>query len=306
MSSSSVSAPLELEDYPALFRAANAASVKAQAAYFSVLKWEMYLLVIGATLATLAGAIFLEHDHPNISQALSVGSVLALLIGVCITLISRQRRYDQRWFNGRAVAETVKSLTWRYLTRAPPLQQATTKEADSAFATAIVDLLRDWQGRLTLAPEAGTSSQRTPKMRELRESALEVRLRAYRAGRVGEQQQWYSRRARDHDRSESHWFMFAWLAQVGALVIAVISVTSIELPLRPVAVAATIASVAFGWAKAKRFGELSSAYSMAAQELAIAEGDAEYVATEEELANLVQEVEERISREHKTWRARSG
>lgn len=100
--------------------------------------------------------------------------------------------------------------------------------------------------------------------------------------------------------------MFAWLAQVGALVIAVISVTPIKLPLRPVAVAATIASVAFGWAKAKRFGELSSAYSMAAQELAIAEGDAEYVATEEELANLVQEVEERISREHKTWRARSG
>jgi hypothetical protein len=71
-----------------------------------------------------------------------------------------------------------------------------------------------------------------------------------------------------------------------------------------VGVAATVASAAFAWSKAKRFRELSSAYSLAAQELAVAEGGAEHVSNDAELANLVQEVEERISREHTTWRAR--
>lgn len=295
---------LELDDYPALFRAANAASVRAQAAYFAVLKWEMLLLVLGALFGTLAGADFLR-DQLKVSQALSVGSVLALIVGLFITLISRQRRWDQQWFNNRAIAETAKSLAWRYVTRAPPLQQGTAKEADGALGAAIVDLLQDWQGRLNLAPEEGSPSQRTEKMRQIREGSTEVRLKTYRLGRLSEQQQWYSRRARDHNKSESRWFIGAWLLQVAGVVTAVISLTD-WLPVRLVAVLATGASAAFAWAKAKRFGELSSAYSMAAQELAIAEGDSDYVTSDEELAKLVEEVEERISREHKTWRARSG
>ena len=293
---------MELNDYPALFRAANTASVRAQAAHFFVLKMEMYLLIIGALLGTLAGAQFMG----SLSKPAFVGSVLALLIGLCISLVARQRNYEQQWFNGRAIAETVKSLAWRYMTRAPPLQQPTLKEADAGLGAAIVDLLQDWKDRLSLAPEEGGSAQRTPKMRDIREKSVAARLDAYRAGRLSEQQQWYSRRAREHDRSESRWYALATLAQMAALATAVLAVAVDDLPVRPIGVVATIASAAFAWSKAKRFRELSSAYSMAAQELAIAESESEHVASDEELANLVQEVEERISREHKTWRARAG
>jgi hypothetical protein len=140
----------------------------------------------------------------------------------------------------------------------------------------------------------------------LRESALEIRLKAYREGRLENQQRWYSRRAQDHDRSEGRWFVLASLAQAGAVAMAVFVLAFPKLAVRPIGVAATIASVAFAWSKAKRFRELSSAYSLAAQELSVAEADAEYVSSEEDLANLVKEVEDRISREHTTWRARTG
>jgi hypothetical protein len=291
--------PLEPADLPALFQAADRASVRAQSSHFNVLKWEMYLLIIGALLGSLGGT--------RLGDWSLYGSVLTLFLGLCIALISRQRRYEQQWFNCRAIAETVKSLSWRYVTRAPPLAQPSLKEADSSFAKALADVLRDWRDRVSLAAEGSGLPQRTAKMRDLRASPFEARREAYRVGRLAHQQRWYGRRAQEHDRSESRWFALASVAQVGAVAIAVLVLAlPKKLIVRPIAVAATVASAAFAWSKAKRFRELSSAYSLAAQELSIAEGEAEHVSSDENLAKLVQEVEERISREHTTWRARSG
>jgi nitrate reductase NapE component len=297
----------EPTDYPALFQAANRASVKAQNSYFAVLALEMWMLISGAVFGAFGGLDWAVSPSLTFGQLALVGSIATLLLGLCVALISRQRRHEQQWFNCRAISETVKSLSWRYMTRAPPLQQGSLKEADKAFGAAIADILQDWKDRVSLAAEDVGAPQRTAKMRAIRESPFEARLEAYRAGRMNDQQRWYSLRAREHDRSESRWFAGASLAQLGAVVAAVLT---LKWPgffnVRPVGAVATVASAAFAWLKAKRFRELSSAYSLAAQELSIAEGQAEHISTDEELAKMVQEVEERISREHTTWRARSG
>jgi hypothetical protein len=307
MASSAEVLQFEPTDFPALFQAANRASVRAQASYFRVLQAEMYALILGALLGAIGSLDRVAFGNTTFGELALIGSMLALLLGLSIALISRQRRFEEQWFNCRAISETVKSLSWRYMARAAPLQQNSLKDADAAFGSAIADIIQDWKDRVSLAAEDVASPQRTAKMRATRESPFEARLNAYRVGRLIDQQRWYSRRAREHDRSETRWFGLASLAQVAAVAIAVLTLAFPHFfKVRPVGVAATVASAAFAWSKGKRFRELSSAYSLAAQELAVAEGDAEHVSNDAELAELVQEVEERTSREHTTWRARSG
>ncbi len=54
----------------------------------------------------------------------------------------------------------------------------------------------------------------------------------------------------------------------------------------------------------KRYDELSNAYSLAGQELTELETIAETTTEERDFVQLVEQVEEAISREHTMWRAK--
>jgi hypothetical protein len=106
------------EDYPALYRAADAASRRARIAHTRLVGAELMLLVGAAVIG--AGQSLLLGAASGWQRALPA----VLLVAALITkLANRLQRFDEHWFDGRAVAETVKSATWRYVMSVRPYER---------------------------------------------------------------------------------------------------------------------------------------------------------------------------------------
>jgi hypothetical protein len=73
---------------------------------------DLSLTVAGALLAALAFLVPNAYAAPFAALA-----AIVLLGSIVAKSVSQQRRYDKEWFDGRAVAESVKTLTWCYMMR---------------------------------------------------------------------------------------------------------------------------------------------------------------------------------------------
>jgi hypothetical protein len=54
--------------------------------------------------------------------AFAAVAAIVLLGSIVAKYVSKQRSDDKEWFDGRAVAESVKTLTWRYMMRLKPFE----------------------------------------------------------------------------------------------------------------------------------------------------------------------------------------
>src|SRR3712207_2381101 len=74
--------------------------------------------VVGAILTALP---FLVPS--GYGSAFGAVAAIVLLGSIVAKFVGQQRRYDKEWFDGRAVAESAKTLTWRYMMRLEPFQE---------------------------------------------------------------------------------------------------------------------------------------------------------------------------------------
>src|SRR5215470_11869892 len=90
-------------DLPSLFRAADKNSIRAQRVYLRGVRLELLLLIIGA----LTGVVTIKFgaaDWSSITAALAFGSALV------VRVVRVLNQSDTIWYEGRAVAESAKSL----------------------------------------------------------------------------------------------------------------------------------------------------------------------------------------------------
>jgi hypothetical protein len=228
------------------------------------------------------------------------------LIGAFVAkLANRFREYDEQWFQNRAIAETIKSSTWRYMTRVEPFDgdEAT---ANAAFTVSLQETLQTggvFHHHLYLALPDGEPI--TPFMRQQRALPFPARKAFYQQGRLADQIRWYSRKADANDRYAARWFWaslgFEGLALIGAIA-SIAAVTDFD----AVGLFATLSAGATAWTQLGRHNELRKSYGLAAYELtflriAIQDADDEPV-----FARSVLEAEGAISREHTMWMAKRG
>lgn len=103
---------MQEQDFPSLYRSADDLSLKSQKHFFQALRIHLVLLVIAATLSIIS----IPHWLVALAQLLALLGAL----GCSIYLFSV--RPDRMWYSGRAVAESIKTVTWRYVCRAEPFQ----------------------------------------------------------------------------------------------------------------------------------------------------------------------------------------
>jgi hypothetical protein len=278
-------------DLPGLFEAADAASVRGQREYVSGVRWRLVLAVAAAGLGVVPGRV----------EAAGVAVAFAVMLVVELRL--RARRPEEVWYDGRAVAESAKSLAWRYSVSGLPFGQGDEGEAERRFAAELGTLLDDVPTR-----EVGTSARPpvTERMRVLRGSDLGARKAAYLAGRVDDQREWYARKAAVNKTLAQRWRLVMLAAEVVGIVAAlgrVAGVFNIDLA----GILATIIAGGAAWSGMRQHSTLARAYTFAAEELTIARGRLAAVVDEETWAREVNDAEEAVSREHTMWRAsRSG
>ena len=294
------SEPLRItaDAYPALYVVADSGSVAGQRLYRRLVAIELALVLAGAGLATVGTFV------PALQRVCVSLAAASLICAIAMKLLNRQSGSAQRWFDGRAVAETVKTQTWRYMMRVPPY--GTEADADETFAADVMSAMRarpDLEQPLDRLPE--DPRQISATMRAVRALPLEDRLGLYLEERLSDQARWYKARALANLAEGRRWFWLSLLAQVAAVVFAFLSLLWPEDAVATlISLGAALATAATAWGQLGRHDELSKSYALAYQELITIQTLAGTVVTDDGLDRLVTSGEGAISREHTMWMAK--
>jgi hypothetical protein len=286
-------------DLPGLYRDADSSSLDGQGKYLRLTRARLLLVVA----ASIAGLIVLTIKiHGNEYDAFAFFSAiffLAALVAETYLLLSSP---DKTWYHGRAVAESVKTLTWRYVMRSDPFQDV----PDDAGANALMmKKLRAIISDSTIAAdfEIRSDDYITPKMRELRDADFAARKKAYLVARVDDQVRWYRRKARFNRNRANIWRAVMLGLEVAGLVAAVLLLTKV-ITTSIDGVVASMVAAAGAWLEVKQFESLANAYNLTATELSLAKADGESITNEAGWPQYVATTEDAISREHTMWRVR--
>jgi len=290
---------MENEHFPGLFQAADGASLSAQRNY--ILLQRMYLgsLILGG----IVGASTSIATN-SLSRYLYTAIAVILALGLLVLWITRSRRDDKAWFDCRAIAESVKTATWRFMMNVTPFQ-----DSESAGKRFVEELREIRETRPDCAkPIAGridaNASAITEFMKQVRSRSFQERKEFYVEDRLRDQNSWYSKKANMNARSGTRWFWATAVLQAIVVSIAVVQASTGSFKISVVPVLTTIAAAVAAWSQMKRYDELAKTYSLAAQELGELEAIADSLSQERDFPQLVEQVEETISREHTMWCAR--
>lgn len=280
--------------YPGLYQAANADSLRAQRYYFRTLGWFLSLLIVGA-----AANLF-----SDISPTLNIISALFLLGSLLLSGLLAWKRFDRTWYSARAVAESVKTRTWRYMMKCEPYN-VDNENADSFFLSDLHEILSEnREVTKELCDESATEEAISSRMQKIRTLSVDNRLSYYIANRVSEQGTWYHQKARLNKANGSFWFFIVVGLNSLAIVCALLRIRFSGWSYLPTEVFTVGAASAVSWLQAKRFSDLSTSYALSAHEINIIRARGSSIQTETDLSDYVSDTENAFSREHTQWAAR--
>jgi hypothetical protein len=283
------------EDLPGLYQSADGASLRAQSWYFGSLAVYLVLLVCAALVSFL---------WPTSTQGALASAVLFLVtLGILIGL--KVKKPDDIWYNGRAVAESVKTRSWRWMMQAEPYQDIENHEITSKLfindLRSILSQNRSLSHELTSS--AGVLDPISQKMKAIRSLSLEERLNLYQEQRIKNQADWYAKKSIFNKKRAFQWFCASIALHAIAILMLLYRIREPSASV-PVEVIATAAGAVLTWLQAKKHSELNSSYGLTAHEIVLIKGEALSVKTEKELSEFVLNSESAFSREHTQWTAR--
>ncbi len=298
------------QDMPALFRLADRAATKAQAHYFTLIKVQLGMLLVGS----VAGICV---QVTGIKQLAYIG-VAAYAVLVVIRLNIKVNEPDKIWYENRQVAESVKSLAWRYSVGGAPFEISSSRdvssisanetsatgtsetEADQLLSERLAGVIRD-ASHVPLPDPSDSTEQITTGMRETRRASFDTRVATFAKNRIEPQLHWYASKAKEQAKKNA-WLDTLMLGASGAAVcfgfaqaLGVISVNLLGLAGISAAIVAT-------WQATTHYSKQASTYSIAAHQLTLVQTMIGHQQDEDKWAGFVNDAEDGISREHTSWR----
>jgi len=287
------------DNYPTLYRYADTASLKAQGTYLLFHKIYLGSLVLGSVTSA-----FTAIGSQAVNTFLYTGLAVVLVVGLLILWAMRARQDDKIWFDGRAVAESVKTATWRFMMRAQPFHEDSSAEPRFLADLKEIREARPYLGKHLAAVMNTDGSAITDFMRGKRSFSLEERRDFYVSARIRDQKAWYAKKAKSNNDSGAKWFWATAILQVVIVILSIVQATSGGLGINPIPIVITCAAAMAAWSQMKRHDELAQSYALAAQELEEIETIASNQTSESAFSQLVEQAENSISREHTMWCAR--
>jgi hypothetical protein len=293
------SAKLEVgaSDYPGLFLATDRASLTAQRRHLFFTSATLLSLVFAAGLGALSGVI------SSAKTGLAVASTALVSLSFVLTSIRRALKPEKLWYGGRAVAESAKSMAWRYMAGAEPYLINSSGEVDVKFIADLKSLVRD-ELAVGVSSVYADKPQISPRMREVRASSLAGRKQIYLAQRIADQRSWYGKKARKSQIAEGRYFVVILVSQALALASGAYMISAPGSKWNLVGVFSSLASALVAWLQVRQHEELAQSYAVAALELGFIEEQAQHVGSDQDFSSFVGDAENAISREHTLWIAR--
>lgn len=290
---------LQRSDLSAICRSAADVSARGQRTTKLLVRYELVALV----LAGAAGVHSVRVGPARLDVLAAAGALFFLISLACLVYRSKDKP-ENRWYAGRAGAESVRTMAWRYAVGGDPFPRSMEdKDAAALYLARLTDILDELR-HLELAPTAPDEGELTPGMKNLRAASFPARRAAYKRDRIDNQISWYTARADSHERAARLWLLVSGLASLAGLVAAGLRMFDV-IDIDVLGVAAACASAAIGWNQLNQNRILVSAYRVTARELAIIRDRIDHV-DEDEWAGFVSDAEDAVSREHTLWLARHG
>ena len=284
-------------DYPALFQCADDASNKFQARFLLLIKSEYAALFFAAvfSMSFLTGIIYY------------VAYAITLVVGIAILLTRALQKPEQDWYRCRALAESVKTLTWRYVMRATPFQDIEIggqkaraelrNQLHSVFAEnrqTAEKITSDWSG----------NDQITAGMDDIRALNRNARIAYYIENRIDDQRTWYVRKAGQNRRTAKFWVGVSVTAYLIAGIFAICRIARPDWQYWPIEPLIVMAASIIGWVQIKKFNELTAAYTVTAHEIGLIKSGITDIFSDSDFSEFVNDSEKAFSREHTLWIAR--
>ncbi|AFR46713.1 DUF4231 domain-containing protein [Gordonia sp. KTR9] len=280
-------------DMPHLFQAADQASLEAQKSYVGGTRKRLLLL----SAAAVAGLSSWRVG----TSGVDVWGVLGVItfVGALILELSAWRtRPDKAWYDGRAVAESSKTLAWKFAVCALPFpREIELDDARVALMERFEAIQHSFRG-LELSPIVAPAI--SSWMIEQRTSSLEDRRSSYLEARIADQKKWYMTKATFNRKRATAWrrvlVSCEFLGVVTALFAALMQGFAQVSP----AIAAVVVAIV-AWTETKQYDFNARAYAAAVNDLTNAEEKLRLAVDESSWAKEVDDAEEAISREHVVW-----
>jgi hypothetical protein len=281
--------------YPGLYVAADQASNDAQRYELLCYKINAALLVVGASLALVS----------TVTTPVAIVSAMFFIASLGTYLYSHHKDFKGRWYQARALAESIKTSTWRLVMNADPFSDQDANANIQKYQRLLSELLKENSVLgILLATDAALKEQFPIELTNVIKMSYSEKRSFYLKNRIDEQKTWYAKKAKENRTKASRYLFAITAAYSAAIILLLVRIGYPDLSLLPIDVFAVVASSLIGWKQLRRFDELSSSYGLTAHEVGIIGLRFSEVSSQNQLSNFVSDAENAFSREHTQWAAR--
>lgn len=292
---------MKIKDYPSLYRAADKASIDSQKNYICLFLCEISFVLLGSILTIY------NFSLTNSKIIVYLFSGAFFLLGVIVSIIQKIKRYDNLWYQGRALAESCKTITWRYISGSEEFNINMDSDLSrKIFLKKIEQLTKEFEFlNKHLDKKLLVETNITEKMIKNRSQKLLERKKHYLKERINEQKKWYSKKAHKNKFCSNLWFTINIVSHIVTILCIVYLIFNPKSNWNFVGLFSTISTSIIAWVQLKQYQNLNQSYSTASIELNLISDLGESIVSEEEFSRFILDSENAISREHITWLAQS-
>jgi hypothetical protein len=288
-------------DLPAIFEVADSISMRGQQQTKRRIVAQLVALNVAAACSVISLKMSVGAATLDWTGLVAVAAFLVVLV---IQIGRNTHQTEQAWYDGRAVAESVKSLAWKYAVGGGPfgIRYDNAEGVDLLLIGRLHEIVAQMGDLHSSMAWRSEDRQISTTMRAVRAQSLAVRKETYLKGRVQDQHAWYSSKAEWNQRriASSNLLLIA-VATFGAF--AGLARAVGFSPLDFIGLAATVLVTVFALLRLNQYETLGRAYHITALELHTISQTLASVEAEDEWSRFVADAEEAISREHTLWLA---
>lgn len=286
-------------NYPNYFVAGDTASKKAQFWYIRLFGLDLLLMIFSAILSVY------NYQTDQSKTIIYIISGLLLLGALLISIFLKVKKYEDVWYRGRALAESCKTLTWRFIMCSEYFEHnISSQEAEQRFIQRIREINNEFNDlNKVLSPKQLNSDIITVEMLRIRQLSLLDKKTYYLNNRIQNQIDWYSSKAEDSKIKYDVWFFTIIFLQFLALISIGFLIKYPSSNFNFVGIFSTIAASGFSWLQVKKYQENKEAYTTANSELNLIKAEGNRNFSDNEFSEYVLDSENAMSREHTMWLA---